>query len=1206
MPEDFRQVKGPQGLIQFPASMSDEDVTSAMRKLYHSSPPLPEMGHYQAPDSVPTSVGSFSDQMYKAPSLSMPSASRPKIQMSREPVLGDYAATAINTLTGSSPGAETGLMNVGTEGVTGVRRMGTPGQRLSGAAQVIGAGGEALSPLMGPSLFKAPVELGVGLATGFGTSYGAEKATKALGGSSGAQELASQLGFWLPTGAGIAAGHFLNNTEPMTVPKPEEPLAKVQTEVSQVPLASREGTTQTTSTSSASEPSKTTPASSQTGESLLSAKELSKPYGPPKEDFHGNVPKENLGFNPNPVEDFGNKVRSEVERRMGGPLQRGQVEQRSENLDTKLTDVFAKSKSVGGAESVLFSRFKQELFPGQKELTNDQISQVNLKAKAWQESQRGSISLKPIPEKDIPSLNPLPRIANALDKVATLGGKLDRSVEEQQARMTTRDYIAGLALKHLQAEEKFKTMLESHDNDGKTEFKAFMDAGEGKPGAAFLKPEDQAVASELHNMFQERWEKVQKVTGSEKEGIDNYLSHLWKRPGQAKDALASLNLARSPIEGKAGFLKQRVYDYASEGLDKGLTPITFNPIRMQMTALFQLDKFLAAHELKDAYKDQGLVQWLKVSEPRPQGWQPLSDKIFQPKAFDKDAGGLIEYGKYYAPPDVAKIFNRYVTPGLQGDPTYNAIRNYGNFLNQMNLGVSGYHGVFITLVSSISDVALGIEKGINNKNIGGAKNILRGLVPGFSAAKDYDLGKSIQNEAIRPTGDTNLQSYVNDLVKSGARFAQDPFYEQQNVKGFFNTLKTGNPLKAIQSGVQTLSKPIMKYYVPRVKLGMAAHMMEAKMDYLGRQGISDPFTISSELSKIWDSVDNRAGQMVYDNLFWNRVAKDLSFLTIRAVGWDYGSGREYLGAAKDVLQQTSKVLRGERPVMTGRMAFTIATPIVVGTLGAVTTYFATGKPPQTMEDYFYPQSGRIGTNGKPERMSYPSYMKDAFAFAHSPAGTMINKLHPMFEQSAELYQNKDFYGTEIYGPGDPLYKRGLDVLGWYGKSFAPFSSKMGTQRAASGIPTLEAYGESFAGLQHAPRYITSSKAEDLTFELAKRQWQAGPLTKDVVQQRELFNKFQIQSRMGTLKTREVNEAEQSGKIRPTDVDKLYDDQGLSKFESEFKTLKLPQALQVMRIASKDERVQLQEILEDTFDKEIDNYPPEVQGEYMKQYNEYTK
>ena len=45
-------------------------------------------------------------------------------------------------------------------------------------------------------------------------------------------------------------------------------------------------------------------------------------YGPPKTDFAGAVPAENLGFNPEPARDFGNAVRAQTEKTMG-PLPRG-------------------------------------------------------------------------------------------------------------------------------------------------------------------------------------------------------------------------------------------------------------------------------------------------------------------------------------------------------------------------------------------------------------------------------------------------------------------------------------------------------------------------------------------------------------------------------------------------------------------------------------------------------------------------------------------------------------------------------------------------------------------------------------------------------------------------------------------------------------------------------------------------------------------
>jgi hypothetical protein len=57
-------------------------------------------------------------------------------------------------------------------------------------------------------------------------------------------------------------------------------------------------------------------------------KPVGETYGPPKADFGGRVPPENLGFDPNPPKDYGASVRSDVERRMGGALKRGAVERR--------------------------------------------------------------------------------------------------------------------------------------------------------------------------------------------------------------------------------------------------------------------------------------------------------------------------------------------------------------------------------------------------------------------------------------------------------------------------------------------------------------------------------------------------------------------------------------------------------------------------------------------------------------------------------------------------------------------------------------------------------------------------------------------------------------------------------------------------------------------------------------------------------------
>ena len=54
--------------------------------------------------------------------------------------------------------------------------------------------------------------------------------------------------------------------------------------------------------------------------------------------------------------------------------------------------------------------------------------------------------------------------------------------------------------------------------------------------------------------------------------------------------------------------------------------------------------------------------------------------------------------------------------------------------------------------------------------------------------------------------------------------------------------------------------------------------------------------------QVWDSIDNRFGEMVQDNLFMNKVIKQAGMLSLRSWSWTIGSGRELVGGARDVLK----------------------------------------------------------------------------------------------------------------------------------------------------------------------------------------------------------------------------------------------------------------------------------------------------------------
>lgn len=75
-------------------------------------------------------------------------------------------------------------------------------------------------------------------------------------------------------------------------------------------------------------------------------------YGPPKTDFmatYGEVPPESQGFDFRPAEDIGARTRQEVERRMGGPLPRGQAERRAPSPEDIAANEIARLHTSGGS-----------------------------------------------------------------------------------------------------------------------------------------------------------------------------------------------------------------------------------------------------------------------------------------------------------------------------------------------------------------------------------------------------------------------------------------------------------------------------------------------------------------------------------------------------------------------------------------------------------------------------------------------------------------------------------------------------------------------------------------------------------------------------------------------------------------------------------------------------------------------------------------
>ena len=296
---------------------------------------------------------------------------------------------------------------------------------------------------------------------------------------------------------------------------------------------------------------------------------------------------------------------------------------------------------------------------------------------------------------------------------------------------------------------------------------------------------------------------------------------------------------------------------------------------------------------------------------------------------------------------------------------------------------------------------------------------------------------------------------------------------------------------------------------------------------------------------------------------------------VRSLGWNFGMFREIVGGGLDTATQAAGLIKGKSPEMTYRMSYTIALPIVVGTMGAMLQYLLTGKGPQELKDYFFPKTGNLDENGRPERISLPSYMKDIWHYAQDPARTLKNKVNPAISAMAQMLENRDFYGTRIRNEDDPILKQILQV-GKYGlQQFEPFGFRgYAKERQLGETPTKAAL--SFVGITPAPRDVNKTPAERIMSQLVSEKIPAGTRTQQQYQEQDLKSAIRRDLRMG--KQDKLREAISQGKLSGREIVELKRESRFTPLEEGFKRLPLDEAVKVYEAANPKERAGLRGLL----------------------------
>jgi hypothetical protein len=792
-------------------------------------------------------------------------------------------------------------------------------------------------------------------------------------------------------------------------------------------------------------------------------------------------------------------------------------------------------------------------------------------------------------------------VADAADSILRTLAPVLRSESAQRAGLAMRNKLAELARRSDTAAEALKQAKRAFDRmtpQQNYDFIRRIEAGQKQQA-----PELQQIADVLRKMFDERRADVQNLgNGKLQTFYANYFPHIWAKPRSAAAAFARL-LGRRPIEGGKGFLKQRTHLTFDDGLQAGLKPITDNAIEMALLKTREMDRYIVAHQTLAEWKTAGLAKFVRTSDRAPAGWTKITDPIGAVWGQSAD-GELVMRGNYYAPEGATRILNNYLEPGLRTNGAYRTLLGANNVLNQFQLGVSGFHAGFTSAETVVSKGAIAIEQALSGRPVAALKSIAG--MP-IAPVRTFLEGSKVLREWYKPGSEgADIAAIVDALEKAGGRARMDSAFETDIAGAMTRAFHRGNLLggliRAPFAATEALSNVIMKELVPRQKLGVFADLARQEMAKLGPGATVEQ--TRAAMAKAWDSVENRLGEMTYDNLFWDRTAKDLAMLTTRSVGWNLGTLREVGGAAVDAAAIAKRAVRRQplEGINTHRLAYVASLAITGAVMGAIYQYLATGKGPEELKDYYFPRTGELDEGGRPQRASLPTYVKDLYHYGTSPGKTITGKASPLVSLMAEMIRNQDFYGAKIRNEDDPLIQQLEDSGKFVASQMVPMSVRNLQREVALNAP-LAQRAQQFIGITPAPADLERSRADVLAQDITSQHLPEGGRTHEEVERGRLRAEFTRATRAKQPPPPEVADALRAGKLTARDVREARQNARMSPLARSVNRMSLGDALRVFRAATPAERTELRAMILRKAKTGLEQAPPDEREQLKGQVRE---
>lgn len=600
--------------------------------------------------------------------------------------------------------------------------------------------------------------------------------------------------------------------------------------------------------------------------------------------------------------------------------------------------------------------------------------------------------------------------------------------------------------------------------------------------------------------------------------IKNYFPHMFKDSAAADEFFSG---SAGKLGSRGNFMERQKFPTLLDAIASGQALKHEDPIDMLLAYINKTVHYSYAADMFHKMVEDNMAHWGIGSTVK--GYKSIGDIapgfgtksfVMENPAFTKFPSDARKLGiaekipqdmQLWAHPELVKNLGYWLQQVHYSDNVADVMDKMlymKNTLTGIKLAGPAFHAVTVTVASMASAFGQGMEELGRGQFLKAVGSIVGAPLQPLLAPR---AGGRVIRDWVAMSGDRTIQELAKENARIGAgQPALESFTGRtpsvyhsfktgtlardmaQDVKNVFGPASDTNPYRAIrvpdrlaqmaiteaQRSLSAITAPLFDSYIPRLK---AAAMYNRLDSFLKAYPIATEEAVAKYRRQVVQDVDNRFGEMQWDNLFWPKLAKQLMNIIPLSATWKYGTWR---GVSSAVGYNLEKGLEWN-PVALSSL---FGTGITLTMGGAMLGYMLTGKSPDFSSIYTYAGGFNTGgqasgvAKGSPEKSFIPSEWKELM-----DVGTIVAKsynnhwraasatveyamgaLAPLWKVAVGLATGHDSIGHDIYAMGARsvwkfLKDEGIEPI---------VTGQMAGRKAATGLPPIM----SAMGFREAPKW----------------------------------------------------------------------------------------------------------------------------------------